>query len=190
VGFLPPGLLGAEPARRPLEGTRAQLRAGADVPLVAMLNSAYQSTYATLAAELMRHLGERGFRVSVEERRSEHMSQQSQALAAADLVLTRWIGDYPDPDTFMSLLHSETGLVGRLCGLPAVDRLVERGRRETEPDVRHEIYREIERLIAEHVLLLPLFHEQTCCFTRPEVEGCELGFFQRVITYDRLWVRQ
>ena len=123
--------------------------------------------------------------------RSEYFSNQPMAMSNADLLLTRWIADFPDTDTFMySLLHSEKGVAGKLCGTPEIDRLIERGRLETDRDVRHEIYREIQSIITREALLLPLFHEQFYCFIRPEVEGFEMNYFSPVISGEKLWVKR
>ena len=70
-----------------------------------------------------------------------------------------------------TLLHSDSGFLGRFVANPELDALAERGRAETDPRVRHSIYRRVEELIAREALLLPLFHDQTYCFARPEIEG-------------------
>ncbi len=35
-----------------------------------------------------------------------------------DLAVGRWGADYPDADTFVYILHSAGGFLGRLCGSP------------------------------------------------------------------------
>ncbi len=53
------------------------------------------------------------------------------------------------------------------------------------------IYREIEQIIARRALLVPLFHEQTYRFARPEVEGLEIVFnMQQSLPYEKLWIRR
>ena len=55
-------------------------------------------------------------------------------LKNAEIALGRWIADYPDADTFVhGVLHSQKGVEGYLCGTPEMDRLIERGRAETDP---------------------------------------------------------
>jgi ABC-type transport system substrate-binding protein len=71
--------------------------------------------------------------------------------------------------------NSREGFLGRLCGAPEIDRLIERGRTETDPRARHCVYRQAEELIARDAVLLPLFYDQVYCFARPEVEGLALG---------------
>jgi peptide/nickel transport system substrate-binding protein len=103
---------------------------------------------------------------------------------------TRWLADYPDADTFMSsVLHTENGADDPFCRSPELDRVIEKGRTESDPSARQSIYREIEELIRNRALVLPLFYEQAYCFTRPKVEGLELNFFNPYVPYEYLWLR-
>jgi ABC-type transport system substrate-binding protein len=67
--------------------------------------------------------------------------------------------------------------------------LIARGRAETSPAARHSIYREIEEIIVRDALLLPLFHEQTYRFARPEVEGLSLSYGVTAVDYASLRIR-
>ena len=78
----------------------------------------------------------------------------------------------------------------RLCGTPEIDRLVERGRIETDPGVCHRIYREIEQIIVRRALLVPLFHEQTYRFAAPEVQDFEVNMSRETVPYEKLWFRR
>ncbi len=191
TGLIPPGLPGHEPERtRNWPLPEAQSTAGR-IELTGMLNSAYQETYASLTEELLKRFQDRGFLIKIAETKSEYFSNQAQALSAADIVLTRWIADFPDSDTFISsLLHSQDGVVGRLCGTPEIDRLIQRGRTENEPEIRHSIYREIEEIIVRDTLLLPLFHEKSYCLARPEVEGFEIRLLSPTVAYERVWIKK
>jgi peptide/nickel transport system substrate-binding protein len=107
------------------------------------------------------------------------------------MALVRWLADFPDADNFAyALLHSKEGIVGAFCGSPEIDRLVERGRTETDPKIRHSIYREVEEIVAKRALMLPLFHEQSYRFARPEVEGLQLRFSLPTVSYEKLWLRR
>jgi ABC-type oligopeptide transport system substrate-binding subunit len=93
-----------------------------------------------------------------------------------DLVIGRWAADYPDADSFTAILTSKEGLLGQLIGTPELDQLVQRGRTETSPAARHTVYRQIEEIVQRESLLLPLFHEQTYRFARPELVGLSLSY--------------
>jgi peptide/nickel transport system substrate-binding protein len=108
---------------------------------------------------------------------------------SVDVVLGRWVADYPDADTFANILATKEGLLGRLCGSAEVDRLIARGRSEASPAARHAIYRQIEEIIVRDRLLLPLFHEQTYRFVRPEVEGLSLSYGSIAVDYANLSIK-
>jgi ABC-type oligopeptide transport system substrate-binding subunit len=111
--------------------------------------------------------------------------------ADTDLVVGRWGADYPDADTFVhGVLHSEEGFLGRYCGDRELDAVIERGRTETDPRVRHTIYRQVEERIAREAILLPLFYDQVYCFARPELEGLSLGLANPIVAYENLSVRR
>jgi ABC-type transport system substrate-binding protein len=189
-GFIPPGLIGHEAeSADPAFDETSRINVAPVEQLTAMLNSSYRGQYAGVAQELFSMLETHGYPVRVIESRSEYFANQATALASADLVLTRWIADYPDPDDFASLLHTQRGLLGQLCGNPTLDLLIERGRVEPSPSLRHEIYREIEGIVRDQALLQPLFYEQAYRFARPDIEGLEMNFTSPVVSYEKLAVK-
>jgi peptide/nickel transport system substrate-binding protein len=108
-----------------------------------------------------------------------------------DFNAQRWIADYPDSDSFMmGLLHSDHGVLGRLCGSPDIDRRLKQGRRENDPALRHAIYRELEDLLAREALLVPLFHEQTYRIAHPNTRGLRVGLSMPEVRYEELWTEQ
>jgi ABC-type transport system substrate-binding protein len=190
-GLIPPGLLGHDPsaASRADSGPEAASEAPSTaIELTAVANPVFFGRYAGVARELARAFGEKGVKIRiVNKTMAEYLEATTQA--TVDMGVARWAGDYPDADTFVHILHSLEGVNGRLCGLPEVDRLIERGRTENSPSVRHSLYREVEEIIAREALLLPLFHEQVYRFARPEVEGLSVSFGNPTVAYEELRIR-
>jgi ABC-type transport system substrate-binding protein len=87
------------------------------------------------------------------------------------------------------LTKGNDGYVGALCGSEEIDSLLAKGRSETAPAARHAIYRAIEEILARESLLLPLFHEQTYRFGRPEVDGLSLNYGAAAVNYAHLQIR-
>ncbi len=192
--FIPPGVLGhdtdAERATGKVDESTSRLSTAPRALLTALLNSAYRGPYAGFAQELFSRLSIHGFPVVVSEGRSEeYLLNQATALATGDLLLTRWIADYPDGHDFVALFHSRTGLVGQLVGRDDIDSLIERAEVELDPAARHEMYREIMAILRREHLLLPFFHEQAYGFARPGVEGFELNFTAPSVAYEKLSIR-
>ena len=80
-------------------------------------------------------------------------------------------------------------MLDAFCSSPELDRLIERGRAEQDRKVRQAIYREIEEILRNKALVLPLFHEQRYLFARAEVEGLEMRFSLPSVVYEKLWIR-
>jgi peptide/nickel transport system substrate-binding protein len=57
---------------------------------------------------------------------------------------------------------------------PEVDRLLDRGRREMDPERRRVIYAEVQRTLAEDLPVVNLWHEDNIAAMRRDVDGFEL----------------
>jgi len=188
-GLIPPGLLGYEPKRRS-KPSLPQDRTPANIELSVMIHSLYEGPYSALGQELLGILKEKGFNIRIHLSKAE-LANYNALNEKIDLGMMRWVADYPDADTFIDgLLHSERGIYFSFTSSPEMDRLSNRGRIETRPELRHEIYQEAEQLIARRAILLPLFHEQTYRFARPEVQDFEVSFSIQTVPYEKLWLRK
>ena len=185
TGIFPPGLLGHDPL------PRSRPRGGGGVSqqkmeLVAGVYTVFARIYGAFveaALERLRHVGFvpriTGERKLLRDRNTE-----------IDFFFTRWVYDYPDSDNFVrGILETSNGAAGWACGNAQIDRLIARGRSETNRDLRHEIYREIDEIVSSEMLLLPLFHEQAYCFARPEVHGLRVRQFFPFVPFEELSVR-
>ncbi len=188
-GIIPPGLLGYNQQRAsvPREAT-AERRRG-DLELTAAVHPIMIGQYSALSREMTALFRERGVQLRVMNKTlAEYLDLCAES--SIDVIIGRWVGDYPDADTFVhGMLQSESGFIGRHCGSPELDLLIERGRTETDPAVRHALYRQVEELISRDARLLPLFHEQVYRFARPEVEGLVVNFLPPEVEYGGLRVR-
>jgi ABC-type transport system substrate-binding protein/serine/threonine protein kinase len=186
VSLTPPSLLGHQPSRRFISRSKKSQN---PVEITAMIHSIYEGQYAFFKNELFKVLNEAGFKIKVVETKAEYY--EPQGIPITDLTFTRWLADYPDADTFLhSLLHSEKGWEGKFCGGPDLDHLIESSRRESDVKNRHILFKQVEEMLQENALVLPLFHEQTFAFSRPEIEGLELSFFSPFIHWEKAWSRR
>ncbi len=189
-GLIPPGLLGHDSSynTRTQESTvPAAGKPEEEMELTAVINPVFFGEYAAFTRELSSSLLENNVRVKIT---NKTMEEWLDALTegTADLVLGRWVGDYPDADTFAGILAKD-GLLGKVSGAAEVDRLIARGRSETSPAARHAVYRQIEDIIVRDKLILPLFHEQAYRFARPEIEGMSLSYDSMTLDYANLSIR-
>ncbi len=198
-GIIPPGLLGYSAAA---PDSRSGATAASDssveatvsretIELAAAVHPIFFGEFSAFFHELTEAFRDLGFLIRPVNKTMAEFIEMQRA-GTGDLQIGRWNADYPDADTFVhTLIHSEAGFLGRYLGRPEIDELAERGRAETDPRVRHSVYRQLEELIAREALLLPLFHDQVYCFARPEVEGLtSVSPGNPVVSYEKLWIRR
>jgi serine/threonine protein kinase/ABC-type transport system substrate-binding protein len=186
-GLIPPGLLGYE-AKRGKSVTEDSNFGSTELRV--LIGGIYDGPYSSLAKELFATIENKGFRIKLDSRKLEQVDLNHLG-TEVDLFLTRWFGDYPDPDTFFhGLLHSKEGFHGTISGTPEMDQLIMKGRSETRPQLRHNIYQEAEQYLVKHAIMLPLFHEQTYRFASSEIEDFELTLAIQTVPYEKLWMRR
>ncbi len=185
-GIIPPGLVGYEVPRRspsPHAGKRELLRG---LRLKAIVHPAFVAQYAPFWEQLGSRLRELGVTVDARYPSRAELSGMIRE-GGADLVALRRIALYPDVHGVVgALLHSEEGLLAGFCRSPEIDRLIEQGRSESDPALRHAVYRQIEETIAREILLIPLFHEQTYRFAQPGVKGLRICLNVPEVRYEEL----
>jgi peptide/nickel transport system substrate-binding protein len=193
-GLVPPGLLGHEPA--PGAGTPAEAAAaGLDrgdaarlrgLRLKLAVHPIFADRYAELRDRLLGDLGAAGVEIEKLDCEVAELSELARS-GDVDLVLSRWIAVYPDPDCFMTgFFDPDAGVLNGLVGSPQLAALCERGRLEADLALRHNLYRNLESILARENRVVPLFHEQTCRFARPEVRGLQLSITVPEVHYEEL----
>jgi peptide/nickel transport system substrate-binding protein len=183
--FAPPGLIGYEGARARVSSASASDTQSAGLELRAIVHPTFADRFEPVARPLFAELERMGIKATRE------LAAFEPTHGYADMYLGRWIGDYPDADTFMQILHSKDGAFGWLAGMPELDRLIERARSESDLAVRGATYRDIEAFIADRAVLVPLFHDKTVCIARPGVKGLDedaLSMMTQGLDYASLWL--
>ncbi len=199
-GLIPPGLLGysasgasgarsgsANPSDSSVEATVSR----ETVELSAAVHPVFFGEFSAFFRDLSEAFRAVGYRIRPENKTMVEYLKLSDA-GETDMDVGRWTADYPDSDNFVyGVMHSSSGAFRNSLSTPEVDRLAEQARVETDPRVRHSLYRQVEEIIARDALLLPLFHDQVYCFARPELEGLTtIGQANAVIPYEDLWIRR
>ncbi|HYI11414.1 MAG TPA: ABC transporter substrate-binding protein [Thermoanaerobaculia bacterium] len=182
----PPGLIGH--VRSPANTSQPSKTAlFPKIPVKLGVLSGFLLNHRAVVERLVQALTTRGLVVEMVE--IDQMNRTPARLEALDLAAGRWYADYPDADSFNdTLLHSHRGIYGQLCGDPKLDEIIERARAETDPRIRRDDYAEIEELLQQEAILLPLFHESAYCFAQPEVGGFDVNFSYPAVSYEQLWL--
>ncbi|GIW10483.1 MAG: peptide ABC transporter substrate-binding protein [Dehalococcoidia bacterium] len=83
-----------------------------------------------------------------------------------------WIADYPDPQNFLDILffsksqQNHTGYAN-----PEVDRLLVQARTERDNERRLRIYQQVEQMIIDDAVWVPVFHQKQFWVVKPYVKN-------------------
>lgn len=110
-------------------------------------------------------LEELGIDLILEEVDAATLADLQTSAPGVPLVEARWFADYPDPDNFINAAWTEywppQGYGSSFAGDEHTDELIARGRVETDPEKRCEIYRELELY----------FHDQASIINLAQISG-------------------
>ncbi len=184
-GLISPGLPGHEARSRRRRPDPATSAGHSRPEIVTSLHPAYRGQYADVWRHLRRPIAASGVNMNVLDLPMPEMLERIKR-GEVDLVAARRIAAYPDSDALVNIFHSRDGLFGKLVGNRQIDRLIEKGRSEVNPALRHVAYRELELILEREALLIPLFDEQICCVARPEVRGLRIRLGWPKVAYEEL----
>jgi ABC-type transport system substrate-binding protein len=179
AGAVPPGVAGYDSARAPYsydpaEAKRLLAEAGYPNGFALQLWRTQRAELARLAQSIQQNLAEVGVRAEIVER------DASSARAAvrngeADLFLTDWWADYPDPENFnYPLFHSRNkGPGGNYAFLsdPHLDSMITRARATMNEAEKGRLAREIDARAFELAPWIFLWFPVDVWAAQPEIKG-------------------
>jgi peptide/nickel transport system substrate-binding protein/oligopeptide transport system substrate-binding protein len=178
-GVIPPGIVGYDSSRTPIPYDPARARAllaeaghagGFDIKLW----RSQRTELARIAQAVQADLAAVGIRVEIVQRDASS-ARAAVRKGEADLFLTDWYADYPDPENFTyPLFHSRNaGTGGNYAFLndPVTDSLTVRLRTTTDEAEKARLAREADARIAAQVPWIFLWHPEDVWARHPEVEG-------------------
>ena len=101
--------------------------------------------------------------------------------------LLGWYPDYIDPDNYTAAFAGTAGSAG--MGIyfsdPEWDRLFATEQTNADPNVREDVFEELQMLWTEEVPTVPIFQGNLFVFTQPNVSGVQIGPTM-IFNYDTL----
>jgi oligopeptide transport system substrate-binding protein len=82
-----------------------------------------------------------------------------------------WIGDYPDPNTFMDMWVTDGGNNHTGWSNKTYDELIARAAETIDTEERYEYFQQAEEILAEEAPVLPVYTYTRVYLIRPEVKG-------------------
>ena len=108
--------------------------AGTPLRLNASVHPIFQDRYSSLTSALLKIWSDIGVQISFSTPTMASFLESLQQSRQYDLIISRWVADYDDPDTFTyGLFHSRMGDRRHYYSEPELDQLIEEARSESEP---------------------------------------------------------
>lgn len=177
-GFVPdnmPGYEGAFPVPHDPAGARSLLEdagypGGQGFPVLEYLFNSSESHRKI--AEALQGMWEVELGIEVRLVNQEWRTYlQRRASARFELARAVWIGDYPEPSTFLNLWTSESGNNWSGWTDPQYDSLIEGASRTMDAAARMALYREAESVLLKEQAVIPLYHYVTVYLKDPVLKG-------------------
>ncbi len=182
AGAIPPGIEGYDSARAPYRhdptAARALLaEAGYGGGLTLKLWRTQRSELARIAQSIQQSLAQAGVTVEIIERDASS-ARAASSKGEADLFLTDWYADYPDPESFnYPTFHSKNAGGGgnrAFYADPVLDRMILRARGTPDAGLKDSLSRAIDQRIFEAAPWIFLWFPMDLWAERPDVEGWEV----------------
>lgn len=90
-----------------------------------------------------------------------------------------WIGDYPDPYSFLSVFLGDSANNRSNWRSDRFDGLLARSNREIDPEKRMALLREAEQMLLDDMVAMPLYFYTRARLVKPYVRGVHSNFLDR-----------
>jgi oligopeptide transport system substrate-binding protein len=104
---------------------------------------------------------------------------QERTLHKLPLFFDAWIGDYPDPFTFMQISYSGNGNNNDDYSNPAYDRLIDAAGQESDNSRRYKLFEQAERQLNDDAAYIPLYYYATRHLVKPYLRGWQSNVMDR-----------
>jgi oligopeptide transport system substrate-binding protein len=106
-----------------------------------------------------------------------------------DILLSNWLGDYPDATTFLDILRSGGGNNHTGWSDPAYDALLDEAARTLDPTARTALLRRAEALMLAAVPIAPLYFNTHVYLLQTSVRGWHPTVLDQ-LNYKNVWLEE
>jgi ABC-type transport system substrate-binding protein len=144
---------------------------GAGLPEITLTTT---SDYLDLCEYIQHELFEVGIRLIIEVNPGAAFRNRM-ANSQLEFFRASWIADYPDAENYLSLFYSQnfspSGPNYTHFSNPVFDSLFAKALIIADTDVRHQLYRELDQIIMDESVIIPLYYDQVVRFVPVGLEG-------------------
>ena len=134
------------------------------------------SQYLTLCEYIQSQLSEIGIQLEIELNPAA-TNRELVALSKIAFFRKSWVADYPDAENYLALFYSgnfsPNGPNYTHFKNQTYDELYLKAKTELDREVRYDLYRQMEEIILEEAVIVPLYYDQVVSYTQPYVEKME-----------------
>ena len=94
-----------------------------------------------------------------------------------DFCMSGWTGDYNDPMTFLDIWETDGGNNDIGYSNPKYDEKLKVLRDENDEAKRLELYKELEQIVIDDMVVSPIFYEDARQFIQNDVKGFQTPAF-------------
>lgn len=168
--YVPPQLPPFNPGRARELLAQAGYPDGQGFPRVELMFNTSENN--RLIAEAVQSMLKRNLGIDILLRNLEYTAYLSaRELADFDMARASWIGDYPDPLTFLELWTSDSGNNFSNWSNPEYDSIIKAAAQTTDPVARNQLFFEAESMLLQAAPIIPIYHYVTVYLIHPSVKG-------------------
>lgn len=119
-----------------------------------------------------------GAQVTLDQEEFKVLSQD-RSMRKLPFYFDAWIGDYPDPYTFMQIRYSGNGNNNAGYSNPAFDHLVDAAGQQADNVERYRLFEQAERILDDDAAFLPLYYYATRHLVKPYLRGWQSNVMDR-----------
>jgi oligopeptide transport system substrate-binding protein len=139
-------------------------------------------------AELIQYQWKRQLGIEVELRGMEwNAYQEAQVTLQYQVSRAAWVGDYPDPNTFLNMWITGGGNNQTGWGNARYDELIKLAQNEPDEAQRNQYYHQAEQLLLDEMPVLPIYFYVSTSMVKPYVRGYYTNFHD-VHPLKYLWI--
>jgi oligopeptide transport system substrate-binding protein len=171
AGYDPPKIIAFNPERARLYLKEAGYKSGSDVPeftVIINTSEAHKSIAVAIQDMWKKHLGIEKVKIENQEWK---VFQQTVHDTNYEVSRAGWIGDYVDPNTFLSMWVSGDSNNNTGWSNAEFDRLMEESGFISDPTQRYETLKEAERILLNDLPILPIYWYTRTYLIHPDVKN-------------------
>ena len=143
--------------------------AGKNLPPITLLCN---QDYLDLCTFITRQWEDLGIKVNIDMTETALLRERMRK-GQAPFFRASWIADYPDAESFYTCFYSKNAAPPNYTRFQnaGLDRLYTSSLKETEPEKRYQMYRQIDKILVEEAPVIFLFYDETAQFAANNISG-------------------